>query len=332
MRKSRSFSGHWGGSVENALPHPIYRLMTEPLDHDRALAFAIAARNARGRVARIGPVLDVILAAHAYPPAIEKLLAEALVLTALLGATLKDAAGQMTLQAQTEAGIVDLLVCDYQDGQLRGYVKFDADRLAAMTADPSLFALFGKGYLAITFDQPVSGERYQGIVPLDGDSLAAAAESYFAQSEQIPSLIRIGVGRDVEGCVAGGLLVQHLPEGEAGRDRLHTRLDHPEWEHVAVLGSTISPGELTARDLPLETIIWRLFNEEDVRLFGGPVLIRGCRCDNDRIRAVLARFPADERHAMAESDGAIAVDCAFCSHVFRIPLSDLETAPETTIS
>jgi molecular chaperone Hsp33 len=299
-------------------------------DQDRALGFTIAARNARGRIARLGPALDTILAAHAYPLVIERLLAEALVLTALLGSTLKDASGQMTLQAQTENGIVDLLVCDYHDGALRGYVKFDPERFALAPAQPSLFALFGKGYLAITFDQATSGERYQGVVPLDGDSLAAAAESYFAQSEQIPSLIRIGVSRDDDGCVAGGILVQHLAEGEEGRERLHTKLDHPEWEHVAILGGTISGEELAARDLPLETVLWRLFNEEEVRLLGGPAITKGCRCEPDRIRAVLSRFPADERIAMAEADGAIAVDCAFCSTIFRVPLSDLESAAETT--
>lgn len=305
--------------------------MTDSTDLDRALGFTINARNARGRIARLGPVLDTILAAHAYPPAIAGLLAEALLLTALLGSTLKDASGQMTLQAQTENGIVDLLVCDYQDGGLRGYVKFDAERLAMAPVDPSLFALFGKAYLAITFDQATSGERYQGIVPLDGGSLAEAAESYFAQSEQIPSLIRIGTAHDDDGHVAGGILLQHLPEGEDGRERLHTRLDHPEWEHVAILGRTISSGELAARDLPLETILWRLFNEEEVRLLGGPSVTRGCRCEDGRIRSVLARFPADERAQMAEADGSIAVDCAFCSKVFRIPLAELETAGETTI-
>jgi len=305
--------------------------MSEAADLDRALAFAIPARNARGRIVRLGPLLDTFLGAHAYPPAIERLLAEALALTALLGATLKDASGQMTLQAQTESGVVDLLVCDYQDGAIRGYVKYDPDRFAQMPVDPSLFALFGKGYLAITFDQAVTGERYQGIVPLDGESLAQAAESYFAQSEQIPSLIRIGMARDAQGCVVGGLMLQHLAEGEDGRERLHTRLDHPEWEHVAILGRTVQAEELAARDLPLETIVWRLFNEDEVRVFGGPALVKGCRCDDGRIRGVLSRFPVEERIAMADADGTIAVDCAFCSRIFRLPLADLENAGETAI-
>lgn len=299
-------------------------MTTTTHDTDRTLGFTITTRHVRGRVARVSNVLDAIMAAHSYPPAIEKLLAEALVLTALLGALLKDADGQMTLQAQTESGIIDLLVCDYKDGQLRGYVRHDAEKLAEGPADPSLFALFGKGYLAITFDQAASGERYQGIVPLEGGSLADAAQSYFAQSEQIPSLARIAVGRDADGCKAGGLLLQHLPEGEEGRERLHTRLDHPEWEHVAIMGGTISDDELLDRALPLETIVWRLFNEEDeVRLLGGVSLTKGCRCDPDHIRQVLSQFPEDERLAMADADGTIGVDCAFCSRVFPVSAREI---------
>jgi molecular chaperone Hsp33 len=291
-------------------------------DIDRSLGFTIPSRHARGRIVRLGPVLDAIIGAHDYPPVVEKLLSEALVLAALFGALLKDETGQMTLQAQTEGGVIDLLVCDYRGGELRGYVQFDADRFAQMPAQPTLFALFGKGYVAITFDQSATQERYQGIVPLDGTSLAEAAESYFAQSEQIPSLIRIGVG---ERRVAGGLLLQHLPEGEDGRERLHTRLDHPEWEHVAILGQTISTEELTDAELPLETIVWRLFNEEsEVRVLGGASLTKGCRCDAAHIRDVLLRFPAEERADMMDAQGVISVDCAFCSQKFPISAQGLD--------
>ena len=194
---------------------------------------------------------------------IEQLLAEALVLTALLGSLLKDPGGQMTMQAQTESGIIDLLVCDYQGGELRGYVRHDAERLAEAGPNPTLFSLFGKGYLAITFDQPATDERYQGIVPLEGESLAEAAQSYFTQSEQIPSIVRLAARKNEAGWVAGGLMFQHLPEGEEGRDRLHTRLDHPEWPHVAVLVGSVKAEELTDRGLPLDDLVWRLFHEED---------------------------------------------------------------------
>ena len=289
-------------------------------DLDRALGFTITSRHARGRLVRLGPVMDQVLSAHAYPPVIERLLGEALALTALLGTTLKDAGGQLTIQAQTENGVVELLVCDYKAGELRGYVKFDEDRLAEQPSDPTLFALFGKGYLAITFDQAVSGERYQGIVPLEGASLAAAAEHYFSQSEQIPSFVRIAVRHDPgEGCIAAGLLLQHLPEGEEGRERLHVRMDHPEWEHVHALAVTVRDDELTDSGLPLEDLVWRLFHDEDeVRVLTPVSLQRGCRCNIEHIRDVIGRFPADQRGEMADEGGMINVDCAFCSRIFEV--------------
>ena len=289
------------------------------LNTDAALGVAIPSRNARGRIARLGPVVDAILAKHDYPPQIEKLLAEALTLTALLGSLLKEAEGQLTLQAQTEGGAIDLMVCDYRGGELRGYVRHDAERLAALPPEPTLKELFGNGYLAITFDQPVAKERYQGIVPLEGKNLGEAAQSYFTQSEQIPSLVRLAAGKRGEHWFAGGLLLQHLPEGEEGRERLHTRLDHPDWPHVAILGGSVKPDELTDPALPLDDLIWRLFHDEDeVRTLPATPLSRGCRCDPDYVRSVIARFPEDERAAMVGDDGMIRVDCAFCSSTFAI--------------
>ena len=295
-----------------------------PLNTDVALGVAIPSRNARGRIARLGPVVDTVLANHGYPPVIEKLLAEALTLTALLGSLLKEPEGQLTLQAQTEGGIIDLMVCDYLRGELRGYVRHDRERLADASRDPDLKELFGKGYLAITFDQPLAKERYQGIVPLEGKNLGEAAQSYFTQSEQIPSLVRLAARKSGEHWFAGGLLLQHLPEGEEGRDRLHTRLDHPDWPHVAILGGSVKAEELTDPDLLLDDLIWRLFHdEEEVRTLPGMALSRGCRCDPGYVRSVIARFPADEREAMVGDDGMIRVDCAFCSSSFAIEPQEL---------
>ena len=297
---------------------------TEELSLDVAIGVTIPARDARGRATRLGPVLDEILSAHNYPPVIERLLAEALTLTALLGSLLKDPQGQMTLQAQTEAGAIDLLVCDYLAGELRGYVRHDPERIADVGPNPSLFALFGKGYLAITFDQPMTNERYQGIVPLEGDSLAHAAQSYFAQSEQIPSLVRLAAEKRDGRWTAGGLLFQHLPEGEEGRERIHTQLDHPDWPHVAILAGSVKAEELTDASLPLDDLIWRLFHEEaEVRTLAPIPLRRGCRCDPDYVRSVIARFPEDERREMVGPDGLITVDCAFCSQSFPITLEDV---------
>ncbi len=288
---------------------------------DQLLQFTLPDRSARGRVVRLGPVLDTILSAHNYPAPIRRVLAEALVVTALLGSLLKDDDGQLTLQAQTQQGVIDLLVCDYRDGELRGYVRHDRARLDELGPTPSLFALFGEGYLAITFDLATSGQRYQGVVPLEGSSLAEACESYFVQSEQVPTLIRIGVRNTHEGWVAGGMLVQHLPEGEEGRERLHVQFDHSEWEHVAALGGSTKVDELVDEALDLETLVWRLFHEErEIRVVSGARLSRGCRCTIDHYRDVLSRFAPDARDEMKNEQGLIMVDCAFCSRDFVIDL------------
>ncbi len=300
--------------------------MTQLLEtgSDRLLGFSIPSRHARGRAVRLDDVLNEILSAHAYPPAITHLLAEALVLTTLIGGLLKNdvdeqGGGQLTMQAQTDGGVVRLLVCDWRGGELRGYVDFDGDRLAELGANPALPALFGKGYLAVTFDLAEGGGRYQGIVPLEGGTLGEAVESYFSQSEQLPTLIRTAVRSSAAGTVAGGLLVQHLAEGEEGRERLHVRMDHPEWEHVAVLAGSTRHDELVDSDLSLEALVWRLFHEEEqVRVERGAQVARGCRCSQEHYAAVIARFPEDERAAMRNEDGVIEVNCAFCSRTFVI--------------
>ena len=286
---------------------------------DQILRFTIPDRDCRGRVVRLGPALDTVLSAHDYAPPIKLLLAEALVLTSLIGGLLTEDEDQLTLQAQTKGGAIDLLVCDYRAGAVRGYVKHDPAKVAELGANPGLDALFGKGFLAITFEIAKSGQRYQGVVPLEGCSLSAAVEAYFAQSEQVPTLIRTGLVVTNGGCIGGGLLVQHLPEGEEGRERLHVRLDHPEWEHVAVMAGSIRHGELVDPRITLEAMIWRLFHEErEVRVEKGEHLSRGCRCSEHHFEQVLSRFPPEDRRDMRNESGVILVDCAFCSKEFAI--------------
>jgi molecular chaperone Hsp33 len=299
---------------------PLQQPAAQTANLDEAVGFTIPARNARGRIVRLGPLLDTILSSHDYPAPIARILSEALVLAALLGSLLKEKEGQLTIQAQTESGIIDLLVCDYKDGELRGYVRFDRERLSALPSHRDLFALFGKGYLAITFDQPLAEERYQGIVPLEGASLGEAAQNYFTQSEQLPSVVRLAV--DDTGHIAGGILVQHLPQGEEGRERIHTRLDDPEWEHVRILAETIKGHELTDPDLPLEGALWRLFHEEETRVLQGIPLVKGCRCNFEYIKSVLSRFGPEERAEMVDENGFISVDCEFCSRSFPLSLDD----------
>lgn len=286
---------------------------------DQVLGFNIADRNVRGRSVRLGPVLDEVLSAHDYPAGIKRLLSEALVLCALMGGLLKQQGSQLTIQAQTQNGIVELLVCDYRDGELRGYVKYDAERFGQLEGGSSLQAMFGEGHLAITYDLESTGERYQGIVPLEGGSLAAAIETFFARSEQIPTLIRVGVQLENDGCVAGGILVQHLAEGEEGRERLHVQMDHPEWEHVSILAQSVRQDELVDVGLSMEALVWRLFHEErEVQVLPVAMLTRGCRCTMVHFEEVLARFPKEDRRDMCDGKGIILVDCAFCSRKFPV--------------
>ncbi len=296
------------------------------LNSDVALGVAIPSRNARGRIARLGSVVDAILGSHKYPPVIEKLLAEALTLTALLGSLLKEPQGQLTLQAQTEGGAIDLLVCDYLGGELRGYVRHDPEQARQAAAPTPIAPGSVRQGLSRDHLRPAGHRRSatRGSFRSRARSLGDAAQSYFAQSEQIPSLVRLAAEKRGDHWFAGGLLLQHLPEGEEGRERLHTRLDHPDWPHVAILGGSVKAEELTDPELPLDDLIWRLFHEEEELRTLPPIkLSRGCRCDPAYVRSVIARFPADEREAMVGDDGLITVDCAFCSSSFAIKPAEL---------
>ena len=287
---------------------------------DKILGFTLPARNARARAVRLDGVISDVLAAHDYPAPITHLLSEALVLAALMGGLLKGDDAQLTMQAQTQTGVVSLLVCDFRAGEMRGYAKFDAEQLDMLGANPSLSAMFGDGYLAITFETG-PGQRYQGIVPLEGETLADACQAYFTQSEQIPTIIRVASHAGAKHHVAGGLLIQHFPDGEEGRERLHVRMDHPDWEHVSVMAGTISHEELLDPTLSMEGIAWRLFHEEnEVRVQPGANLSRGCRCNQEYYEGVIKRFPAAEQADMRNEDGKIVVDCAFCAKAFELQI------------
>ncbi len=281
---------------------------------DTLTGFTLPSRDARGRIVRLGPTLATILDAHAYPRPLARLLAEALTLTALLGAMLRADDGGLTLQAQAEGGAVDLLVADWRAGALRGYLRHDPERLARMGRNPSAAGLFGRGYLALTLDQTAAAERYQGIVPLEGATMAEMVERYFDQSEQLPTRLRIAVN----GSRAGGIIVQHLPRGEQGGPRLHVVRDHPDWSHVRLLADTASEAELLDERLPLDRLLYRLFHEDGVHATP-PIAIRhGCRCTPEHIAAVIARFPEGERAAMRGADGLISVNCEFCARTFSV--------------
>ncbi len=243
-----------GASVSSERPRLDLRLVPYPRTRrklrkpvfDRLLGFTLPERHARGRVVRLGPVLDRILSAHAYPPAIKALLAEALVLTALLGGLLKDEGSQLTMQAQSQQGIVvaaGVRLSRRRVARLRRVRSASGwgARRESVARGPVRQA--GISRLPSTLRQP--NERYQGIVPLEGASLAEAVRGLFrAERTGADADPRLGIRCGRTRCVAGGLLVQHLAEGEEGRERLHVRMDHPEWEHVAVLAGSTKHEEL----------------------------------------------------------------------------------------
>ncbi len=301
---------------------------------DAVLPFSVETLDLRGRVIRLGPAIDALLGRHDYPPAVSRLLAEAVALTALIGTSMKFK-GRFILQTQSD-GPVAMLVVDFEaPDALRACARFDADAVAAAVADgrdrPE--DLLGRGHLAMTVDQGAHMSRYQGIVELDGRSLEEAAHGYFLQSEQIPTRVRLAVAevltREPGGELgrawrAGGLFLQFLPESS---ERLGHRDLHPgdapggasaagedddAWVEAQSLAGTVEDDELTDPSVSAETLLYRLFHEHGARVFEPQPLIERCRCSRDSVRAIIASFSPTERVDMVEND-RIGVTCEFCS-------------------
>ena len=279
---------------------------------DLVLPFAVTPLDIRGRVVRLGPAVDRILKQHDYPEPVSRLGGEAAALTALLGSSLK-IEGRFQLQTKTD-GAVDMLVVDFDaPDRLRAFARFDAARVAAAGGHPGSAELLGQGHLALTIDQGGDMSRYQGVVPLEGQGLEAAAHQYFAQSEQIPTLVRLAVGQNVTGAGsewrAGGLLAQFLPESEDRRRQFDLDPgDAPE----GFVRAAPEDDELVDPTLSSERLLFRLFHERGVTVFGGQAMHDACRCSRERIDGMLRSFSADERRDMVGPDGRIGVTCEFC--------------------
>lgn len=318
---------------------------------DRALPFHVAALDVRGRAVTLGPAIDAILDRHDFPRAVNVLLGEAMALAALLATSIKDA-GRFILQAQTD-GPVRMLVVDIRTpGELRATATFDADAVSAAgdAAGGSRSPLLGRGTLAMTIEQGSQARRYQGYVPIDGDSLEAAAHTYFRQSEQIPTRIRLAtaemIARDSDGTArqswrAGGIIAQFLPEaGEriATRDlppgdpppgaeaELHEPDDDDAWTEASSLIATVEDHELTDPDISAERLLYRLFHERGVRVYEPVALQDRCSCTRERIASVLEQLDPQEIE-QAVIDGAIEVRCEFCGTLYRIAPDELEDRP-----
>jgi molecular chaperone Hsp33 len=305
---------------------------------DRVLPFRTVKSDVIGRVIRLGHVVDTILSRHAYPEPVSHALGEALVMTAMLGSALKTR-GRLTLQTKTDGGL-DFLVVDFvAPGKLRGYASFNKRDavLAATKGRDDQGALLGKGHLAMTIDPGGERDSYQGIVALEREPLIAAAHTYFRQSEQIPTFMRVAVARHygaAEGGAgtervwhwrAGGIMIQQLPHegGQREREPLPEDDAHENWCRARHLAQTVEDHELLDPMLSPERLLYRLFHEEGVRVVPSTPLVAECRCSREHIEAVLGRFGKDELADMREADGAIAVTCEFCSRTYRVWPSDI---------
>jgi molecular chaperone Hsp33 len=295
------------------------------LTDDLVAAFQIDGQPVRGRIARLGPMVDDILTRHAYPQPVANLLGEACALAALVGASLKFE-GRLILQAQGD-GPVSFVVADYDTtGALRGYCSYDADRVAAAStgfALPGAKTLLGTGVFIMTVDQGPDMDRYQGITPIEGETLALCAEHYFAQSEQVPTRVRLAVGQVQTDARpswrAGGLILQNVAEDDA---RGSTR---DAWETAQALFETLGEDELIDPMVAPERLLYRLFHEDGVRMFRPSPLRAFCRCSQERIEGVLRSFPATERAEMVEDDGKIRVTCEYCSRTYDVEPAAIES-------
>lgn len=291
-----------------------------------AAAFQIEGWPVRGRLVRLGEAIDKILSAHAYPEPVAALLGEACVLAAILGSSLKFE-GRLLVQAQGD-GPVRYVVADYgTDGTLRGYCRFDPEEVAAASegfARPGAKALLGQGMFVMTLDRGADFERTQGITPIEGESLSLAAEHYFQQSEQIPTKVHLAVGEITTEAGtswrAGGALIQLI----AGDDARGSTEE--VWDRSRALFQTLADDELLDPTISPETLLFRLFHEDGVRLEDARPLKAQCRCSKDRIAAVLGSFDPAERADMVEDDGKIRVTCEYCASVYELDPEEVVAA------
>jgi molecular chaperone Hsp33 len=277
-----------------------------PVTSDILLPFSVGGGAVRGRLVRLSGALDAILAGHAYPDAVARLLGETLALAAALAGGLKYE-GVFTLQAQGK-GPVSLVVADVtSDGAMRAYARFDAARLGGGTVPE----LLGEGYLAFTVDQGPDTERYQGIVALTGDTVADCAELYFKQSEQLPTSVKLAVGHD-GGWSAAAVLIQRMP-ATAGHSPILTHDEAEDgWLRAGLLLDTVKPAEMLDRTLEPAQLLHRLYHAELLQAFEPKLLEARCRCSRDKVEGALRSFPPDQVESLQDAEGKVEVTCEFC--------------------
>lgn len=304
---------------------------------DSITGFQLDALPVRGRIVRLGPVIDEILSAHDYPASVAALVGEAVLIALLIGDSMKfegrliiQASGGNTNPGGIEGkGAVSFVVADYTPSEgVRGFAKFDAGRVAELEkahgSRPGAKALLGEGHFAMTIDQGADMAPYQGVVSLDGPSLAACAEHYFWQSEQLATRIKLAIGEHFVGDEtrvwrAGGAMIQRL----AGDD-VRTSED-TEFDHVRALFDTTEDAELLDPGVTAGRLLYRLFHEDGVRLQSDRAVTKRCTCEAERLKRILASFPAEDRDYMTK-DGRIVMTCEYCNKDWKFAPEEVETA------
>lgn len=287
---------------------------------DQVLPFQIGESAVRGRIVRLGGSIDQILSSHPFDDTVNRLVGEAAILVALMGTSLKFE-GKLIFQMQGD-GPVSMVVSDYHaDGSLRATASLgDSEPNKTFHPNTALQNLLGSGHIAMTVDQGADMERYQGVTPLEGESLEEAVVAYFQQSEQIPTAVKLAVGKlsapgKREVWRAGGIIAQFMPgEGgsrERGESMLMAEQDQESWNRAEAFLATTKPDELLDPALPAETLLYRLFHEDGVRIFDPQPVNAACGCNQDKITAILSQYDEENLADMLE-DGLIRVSCDFC--------------------
>nr|WP_152540611.1 Hsp33 family molecular chaperone HslO [Sulfitobacter noctilucicola] len=315
---------------------------------DSVLPFQLDNSDVRGRVARLDGVLDGILSQHDYPPVVEALVAEMALLTALIGQTIK-LRWKLSLQVQSK-GAVRMIATDYygpdeegRSARIRAYASYDEDRLT----DAAPFEQIGEGYFAIMIDQGEGMVPYQGITPLEGGSLAACAEAYFAQSEQLPTRFSLSFGQssgpnEDEHWRAGGVMLQLMPKASPfaakteGTGEVLTATDlvdgaeEENWNRANILLDTVEDLELIGPSVPPTDLLLRLFHEEQPRVFDAQAVRFGCSCSEDRVRQSLSIYSAKDIEKMTTDEGRVTADCQFCGAHYDLDPKTVGFDAETT--
>jgi molecular chaperone Hsp33 len=296
---------------------------------DFVTPFQVERVGVRGRILRLGPLLNQILGSHGYPGPVAVLLAETIALTGLLGSTLKYD-GVFTLQAKGDGPIRMIVVDLTSTGDIRAYAQFDDDAIDGLGSDtPSVPALLGQGHLAFTADRGPEQDRYQGIVELVGATLTECVHHYFRHSEQIDAAIKVAITEESTkgtngsaGWQTGAIMVQRLP-GEAPHSEIALAEDEDGWREAVALMASVKDAELTDPRLTPDRLLYRLFHEPGVRMFAPRGLAPGCRCSRARVAGTLGAFPKAEVLDLMER-GIVSVKCEFCGAAYEFDAPALE--------